>query len=145
MRAPTSLLLTALLCACATTPTAQGPSEQELAAFLLYPMFDVLDCTQQGFIEAAEVDEHLAFLFTPLDRDRSMALTPNEYVLAKTPEDRVRQELIFARADSNGDRRLTVAEYRLRLIDLIDAADDNGDGEVTRSELASGSAAGRGG
>lgn len=118
------------------TPALAEPSERELARFLLTPVFDILDCTQQGFIEAGEVDEHLSFMFTPLDRDQSMAITPDEFVLASRSEDRRMQEAVFSLADQNADGRLTVMEYRIRLMSMINSADDNGDGEVTQQELA---------
>lgn len=82
------------------------------------------------------MDEHLSFMFTPLDRDQSMAITPDEFVLASRSEDRRMQEAVFSLADQNADGRLTVMEYRIRLMSMINSADDNGDGEVTQQELA---------
>lgn len=105
------------------------------AAFVLIPVFDILDCNRADAIDAAQVEEHFSQMFAPLDRDRSRTLSLDEYVGAIRGAERQARERLFARIDVNTDGIASVKEYRNHLFEMIELADTNKDGEVTRAEL----------
>ena len=114
---------------------AEQVDERVQALLVLEPIFDVLDCTQQGHIESGEVDEHFFHLFAPYDPDRKQWASKHSFVKASEPAERLLEEAEFAAMDADGDEKVSVKEYRDRILHLIRVADGNGDGEVTMEEL----------
>lgn len=114
---------------------ADPTEERARALFVLEPIFDLLDCTQQGHIEDSEVDEHFFHLFAPYDPDRKQWAPKRSFVKAGDPEERRMEEALFTAMDSNGDQKVSALEYRNQIIHLIRVADGDGDGEVTLEEL----------
>ena len=110
--------------------------DDDLARFLLLPVFDILDCTNQGFIEAGEVDEHFPVLFNHFDKDFDRYLARSEYVGSRDSEQALLQARMFDAMDTNSDGVVSTREYRAQVIRLIAAVDYDGDGEVTPEELA---------
>ncbi len=123
-----------LLCVCGAA-AAEDVDERVQALLVLEPIFDVLDCTQQGHIESGEVDEHFFHLFAPYDPDRKQWAAKQSFVKASEPAERQVEEAEFAAMDVDGDEKVSVKEYRDRILHLIRVADGNGDGEVTMEEL----------
>lgn len=112
------------------------PDRQEIARYLLVPVFETLDCTDQGAIESGEVDTHFPSLFGWHDTDRDSTISRTEFV-ATTNADRAHlSEAAFADMDADGDGQLTIIEYRRGLMSLIESMDGDGDGEVTMAELS---------
>ncbi|MEL7312377.1 MAG: hypothetical protein AAFN07_12745 [Pseudomonadota bacterium] len=112
-------------------------STSDIAHYLVTPVFDVLDCGAEGYVQAAEVDEHLgelhqrlpmtlAFHFTKLDLDDE----PKRAELRKIDR-HIKQQI-----DTNDDHIVSRIEYRIYMIDLLERIDADGDGEVTREDLA---------
>lgn len=111
--------------------------QRALAGFILKPpIFNFLDCENDGTIEKGEVDEHFPQVFFIYDKDRSRDLSRSEYVSSTHPEDKALQARIFKLMDSNGDNLVSTTEYRLYFYQIIDSADINSDGEVSLQELA---------
>jgi Ca2+-binding EF-hand superfamily protein len=109
---------------------------RKLAEMLIVPVFDMLDCTDQGFIESGEVDEHFPLLFNHYDRNLDSSLSAEEF--AGRADDADTAELkrrMFADMDRNDNGRVSPREYRDGIIALIRAFDSNSDGEVTMAEL----------
>ena len=99
-------------------------------------MFDILDCTNQGFIEAGEVDEHFPVLFNHFDKDLDRFLERAEYVGSGDTEQARLEARMFDDMDTNSDNRVSTREFRAQAIRLIDVVDYDGDGEITPEELA---------
>lgn len=121
---------------------APAPTAAEAAAvspptpaMFLEPVFDILDCDRQDMIDRGQVDEHFGQLFAPRDTDRSHTLSLGEFVSGTRGALRKRRELAFGTADQNADGQLTADEFTAHLYGLLDAADSNKDGSVTRQEL----------
>lgn len=122
------------LCVCGAA-AAEQIDERAQALLVLEPIFDVLDCTQQGHIESGEVDEHFFHLFAPYDPDRRQWASKQSFVKARESVKRLAEEAEFAAMDADGNEKVSVKEYRDRILHLIRVADVNGDGEVTMEEL----------
>ena len=118
-----------------------GTSDADLARFLFVPVFDILDCTQQGFIEAGEIDEHLPILFNPLSRGETRILGRDAFVTSEDADEAALQEQLFETMDGNHDELVSAREFRDTLVRLLDEMDSNGDDEITMDELQFGSAA----
>lgn len=108
---------------------------QELAGYIVAPVFDMLDCTDQGFIESGEVDEHFPLLFNHYDRNLDSSLALGEFLGASDGREAELKRRMFADMDRNGNERVSPREYRDGVIALIRATDNNSDGEVTMVEL----------
>ncbi len=136
---PISRILVALLvvfAAGASGSEQTEPSTGELARHLLLPIFDLLDCTDQGYIEAGEVDEHFPSLFGYHDKNRDFRLSRREY-LSRVDDAKARLDLLlFKRMDEDKDDSVTTFEYRGEVMSLIRSMDADGDGETTLEELS---------
>lgn len=134
---PTGLfVLCAALCACAGTgEIAQVSSERQIARDTLLPMFYVLDCTDQGFLEAGEIAEHMAQIFRPFDRDNSRTLSRGEFSRAGNYHDAGLLDTAFTMSDANADGAVNSQEYRYYLERLIRTMDTDSNGELTLAEL----------
>lgn len=108
----------------------------ELARHLLLPIFDILDCTDQGFLEAGEVDEHFPNLFGYHDRNRDFSLSLREYAVSGDVNKRRMDQLLFERMDNNSDGKVSPLEYRSEVMSIIESMDADGDGETSLEELA---------
>ncbi len=127
---------------CLAAPQAFSDSQTEApdmdiqAWFVIEPAFDTLDCVDEGFVQAAEVDEHLP----QLQQGFSMLMTYHAKV--GQPDDDEYNRLaeidsyVRSAMDTNEDGDVSALELRAYLMELIEAADDDGDGVVTRDELA---------
>ncbi len=110
--------------------------EREQARFLIEPIFDLLDCGDEGYVQAGEVDEHLGELHRALGMARQYHENVNPGLSDTERNDLIRIESALRDdMDADGDDYVTKLEYRVRLIHLIHASDVDGDGEVTRDEL----------
>ena len=137
------LLMVAGVAAASDDPPASSAAavsddigDDDLARFLLVPVFDILDCTSQGFIEAGEVDEHFPVLFNHFDKDLDRAIVRSEYVGSRDSRKTQLEARMFEQMDRNSDGVVSPREYRAQVIRLIDSVDYDGDGEVTPAELA---------
>jgi hypothetical protein len=112
------------------------PDKEMQAWFVLEPVFDVLDCGLEGYIQAGEVAEHLP----ELHRSYSMVMTYHMNVLKPNDEERERladiHRYVTSAMDKDKDGSVSRFEYGEYVIDLIEATDDDGDAEVTREELS---------
>ena len=138
----TSFLLTLLpfaLTACASHESnranTEADAEHEIARTTLTNMFDTLDCTDEGHLEAGEIAEHISQVFRPYDRDRSLSLSRPEFSLATRVEDPNLEALAFSIGDANGDGVVSNREFQAYLVRLLTTVDLDRDGEVTPAEL----------
>jgi len=130
-------LLPALSLAFVSSLTAdEAPDRREIASYMLVPVFETLDCTDQGAIESGEVDTHFPALFGWHDTDRNSTITRTEFVITTNGDRTDLSEAAFAGMDTDGDGKLTIIEYRRGLMSLIESMDSDGDGEVTMAELS---------
>ncbi|MEM8683036.1 MAG: hypothetical protein AAGF72_06370 [Pseudomonadota bacterium] len=119
-------------------PAAQHLNDHgdpSLAEHMLLPIFDILDCTGQGFLEAGEVDEHFPNLFGYHDIDRDRRLTLTEFQHKTDKQKQLLDERLFRQMDRDRDNFVSTREYRDTLIDIIQSVDADGDGETTMAEL----------
>jgi hypothetical protein len=128
------------LTSAASAQATEAVGDHAQAKFIITPIFELLDCGDEGYVQAGEVDEHLGELYQNLHWARRY----HEYVepamsdadkasLART------EEALLDSMDSNADDEVSRLEYRARLIELIVLSDIDGDGEVTLAELETGS------
>ncbi|MEL6302778.1 MAG: hypothetical protein AAFV47_06045 [Pseudomonadota bacterium] len=125
-----------------TAPVSLLANEDEfddfdLARFLIPPVFTVLDCTNEGYVQAAEVDEHLG----ELHQRYPMTLRYHLYQMSSLEPGRKEMlakldQVARQKIDSNGDSVVSRTEYRTFLIQLLERVDLDGDGEVSREDLA---------
>lgn len=99
------------------------------------PVLRVLDANHDGEISAAEINNSVQELLS-LDSDRNGQLEPSELV----PEDILAAaRRTIARLDSNRNGKIDASEWPdpadVRLHNLLEAADIDGDGDVTLQEL----------
>lgn len=122
----------------ADEPSGEAPDAAVQAWFVLTPSFDTLDCTNEGFISAAEVDEHLL----TLQHEFSMAMTFHQNT--SKPDDQAQKQLLeindflVQAMDQDADGLISAFEYRSYVIELIGQADIDGSGDVTPEELSVG-------
>ena len=99
------------------------------------PVLAVLDANHDNEISAAEIANSAAAL-RKLDRNHDSVLTPAEYIPDKSE---IQAGMMLSWLDSNDDGSLSpkeqAVEEALPLRTLLDAADSNRDGVVTRAEL----------
>lgn len=147
MKKHSSALIAAPLLAAMLTATDEGRAGEaessadetrKLAETLIVPVFDMLDCTDQGFIESGEVDEHFPLLFNHYDRNLDSSLTAEEFAGRGDADEAELRRRMFADMDRNDNGRVSPREYRDGIIALIRASDSNSDGEVTMAELVGG-------
>lgn len=115
--------------------------DADLARYLFVPVFDILDCTDQGFIEPGEIDEHFPVLFNPMSGGETRVLDREAFVTSEDPAEAELQASLFARLDADRDERVSAREYRDGLYQLLEQMDGDGDYEVTMDELQAGAAA----
>ena len=120
-----------------TLDTDEKITEADLARHTLIPVFDILDCTNQGFIDGGEIDEHFPVLFNHFDRNGDAMLGRKEYVSSDDAGKARLQAAMFDGMDTDADGKVTSREYRDQVIHLIRVADSDDDDEVTMQELQS--------
>ena len=116
---------------------APGPAEIErkIAEQTLRAMFYTLDCTDEGYLEAGEIGEHMAQLFRPYDVDRSITLSAREFERAGRLSDPDLLATAFSLSDSDASGEVTGREFEAYIARLLDVMDADRDGEITPAEL----------
>lgn len=94
-------------------------------------MFAALDRDGDGYIAVAELEESRALAFSQLDANEDGVLTVDEF----TRSGRADAPERFRTLDANGDNRVTEAEYRALARVIVQRADTDGDGRVSRQEF----------
>lgn len=97
-------------------------------------IFDRLDCDLDGTVEVAEVDDHFAQVWAPLDVDRSRSLSRTEYARTHPALPDTAARALFTDADADGDGRVNANEFRLHLQRMIRTLDADGDYVVSRAD-----------
>ncbi|MCB1740313.1 MAG: hypothetical protein KDK91_08090 [Gammaproteobacteria bacterium] len=119
-------------------PKKDEPAVDELSAahYLIGRFFPLLDCENDQLVDAGEIDMHLAAMFGPLDRDRSLSLSKSELVSspAGTPAYRY-QARVFELADRNGDGIISSREFRDHMAHSFALVDANHDGDLRAEEI----------
>ncbi|MGE0653464.1 MAG: EF-hand domain-containing protein [Alphaproteobacteria bacterium] len=131
----TGLAAALLLTPFAGAPAAAGPADRDSALH----WFDSVDTDHDGAFDAAEIERVRDKRFRRYDGNGDGYVTLDEFNFAVPEElaDEVeRRRRRFLVMDLDGDQRLTKDEYMLFGTRVIDAADSNGDGIVTRDEFA---------
>lgn len=128
------VVVSATLAACTAQPKTQS-EQQMLARQTLLPMFEILDCTDEGHLEAGEIAEHISQIFLPFDRDRSRSLSPTEFSRASRFSDAALAKAGFSMSDANADGAVSSQEFSGYLERLIDVLDADSNGELTLAEL----------
>jgi Ca2+-binding EF-hand superfamily protein len=119
-------------------PNTRMPPDAVARARLAFmrdnPVLEALDADHDGEISAAEIDNS-SHALQKLDRNGDGSLTPDELI----PDQQSSQAaIILFRLDTNGDGSLSRAEWSDEdgaLRELLQSADRNHDGVVTRVEL----------
>ena len=128
-----------LLLACMAAPALGDGAGSEIPPVAtqagLAGVYHVLDCTQEGFINAGEAIEHGGTLFRHLDRDRSGLVSRDEYVRAVHKRLAPIRHAYFDEMDADGDGLITIQDYTDHLTVLIDAGDTNRDGDTAWQEI----------
>lgn len=116
-------------------PGVEGPFTPAIAAAILEPMFETLDCTEAGYFQEPEINEHFSQIFRFYDRDLSRTITRAEYLRGTSGAKKQELQHLFARIDADKNGILSAKEYREHLSAMFQLADANRDGELTREEL----------
>jgi hypothetical protein len=151
---PTALILAVALAGCNRKPdeaTAErdsthvaptvapsiAPATQDPAGALHLRTFEGTDSDGDGFVSAAENAAAAASVFHAIDSDGDGAMGPGELDAAREAMGlslRPPSAVLIARADQDGDGRLTLAEWIAQRNRDFDAADKDGDGKLSRAE-----------
>ena len=140
MKPLTPLLLAAALAACSSTPEPEPTRMTNMAA----QAFDRMDRDSNGVVTAAERDDARRAQFRRLDTDASGYLSAAELDAMQDafggdrPRRRGRrggQADPLARMDRNADGRIGPDEFRGMGDALLQRADFDGDGNLSRDEL----------
>ncbi len=101
-------------------------------------LFDKADANRDGIITRAEYGAARMRNFSKLDRDGDGALTDADFKrIARFRPDAAKQlQTMLQRADANGDGRVTRAEFAASPFPIFDRVDANHDGRVDARELA---------
>lgn len=138
----TKISLALLLC-CSFGPTVvaadsanDAPSMPVQAWFVIEPAFERLDCTDEGYIQATEIDEHLQDFKVSFE----MSLAYHRNVRKADAEMSARlqaiKDHISKSMDADGDGAVSTLEFRAYALELFHSADTDRDGEVTPEELS---------
>ncbi len=118
----------------ADSEESTGLTKPEAQAMIGY-LFPRLQCTGlDGFIDDAEVDEHIGQVWLPADLDRSRGLTPDEFQLLHRRLASGDENPLFTDADANRDGVVRFPELRQQLGRLLALLDENGDALVSLAE-----------
>jgi hypothetical protein len=119
----------------AIAPAAAGQADRDSAL----RWYDGVDTDHNEMVDAAEMNRVRDKRFRRYDGNGDGDITLDEFNYS-IPEDlgdeRERRSRRFAAMDRDGDSRLTKEEYLQFGDRVIQAADQNGDGIVTRQEFA---------
>jgi Ca2+-binding EF-hand superfamily protein len=130
------IFFVALFAAMAATSAVAQQTETDADSAARY--FDRLDQKKLGFITLADMQRIEAKTFKRTDDNKDGELTLSEYNFG-IPDDR--QDVIdrftrrFRLADTDTNGRVTMDEYMAFCARVIDAADANKDGQVTKEEF----------
>ncbi len=116
-------------------------------------MFARMDANADGQLDAADREARQRQMFDKMDADSNGAITFEEFTSARESFREMRGERseargrggrrfagrgggerMLARADSDGDGAVSQAEFSAALLTRFDAADTNGDGEISGDE-----------
>lgn len=132
---PTSFAVTLLLGLAAALPAAAGPADRDSAL----RWFDAVDTDHDEMIDAEEMHRVRDKRFRRYDGDGDGYITLDEFNFA-VPDDLAdeieRRARRFAVMDTDDDDLLTQDEYLAFGNRVIEAADQDGDGIVSRHEFA---------
>ncbi|MEE4379603.1 MAG: EF-hand domain-containing protein [Candidatus Competibacteraceae bacterium] len=109
--------------------------KQNHALAVVKAVFSRLDCDLDGTIDPSEVDDHFAQLWHPIDRDRSRTLSKNEYALSHRSVPDTIGTALFRDADADTNGQISVTEYRKHLERMILTVDQDGDREVSLTDV----------
>jgi Ca2+-binding EF-hand superfamily protein len=130
------ILLAAVFAVFATLPAFAQETETDAQSAERY--FDRLDQKKQGFFTLADMQRIEAKTFKRVDDNKDGELTLSEYNFGIPDE---RQDVIerftrrFRMADSDTNGRVTMDEYMAFCARVVEAADTNKDGMVTKEEF----------
>lgn len=98
-------------------------------------VYEVLDCTREGYISEGEVIEHGGPLFRNLDANRDMRLSREEFVTKYHARWAPIRHAYFDEADTDGDGLININDYMAHLERLLIVADTNKDGDTAWEEI----------
>ena len=107
------------------------------AATRVLMTFDGVDTDHDGFVSSAESARAADNIFDAIDTQQDGTLTDEEYTAARVALGLTSlpgSEELIARADQDGDGKLTLAEWIASEDQAFRAADRNGDGKLDREE-----------
>ena len=134
-----SVLLSTLVAAGIATPAVGQQTKTDIPAVAtpagLASVFYVMDCTNEGFIDAGEVIEHGSVLFRRIDRDRSGDISRVEYVGAIHKHWAPLRNAYFDHMDADGNDSVSLTDYMAHLTDMVEEADLNRDGDTSWEEI----------
>ena len=137
------ILLAAVFAVLAALPAFAQGTETDAQSAERY--FDRLDQKKQGFFTLADMQRIEAKTFKRVDDNKDGELTLSEYNFGIPDE---RQDVIdrftrrFRMADSDTNGRVTMDEYMTFCAKVVEAADTNKDGMVTKEEFIAASGGG---
>lgn len=110
---------------------AQGLGAQGMA------VFDKADSNHDGIITRSEFITARNANFSRMDRNNDGVISNADFARLASfrPQMAEQFETVIARADTNGDGKVTRGEYQVAPIPLFELADTNQDGNVTKAEL----------
>lgn len=117
------------------TPDEGISLERAAAAQFLKPYFNELDCEDLGYVQSGEVDEHLAGVFSSLDRDQSRAVSLKEWQNYPYLKNKPLNEIAFTIADADGNGQVDYRELGDYLVEAIRSLDSDHDDEVYPEDL----------
>lgn len=100
-------------------------------------VFDKADSNHDGVITRSEFVTARNANFSRMDRNNDGVISNADFARLASfrPQMAEQFETVIARADTNGDGKVTRGEFQVAPIPLFELADTNQDGNVTKAEL----------